>query len=65
MPQFSPYEYQGAEGASMNDVIRNGGDHVKSLGRMPQSNQVNIDVLTRKRQWEQDKRGTLISADAS
>ena len=25
----------------------------------------NIDILARKRKWEQEKRGTLISADAS
>ena len=26
---------------------------------------MNIDLLARKRQWEKEKRGTLISADAS
>lgn len=25
----------------------------------------NLDLLVKKRQWEQEKRGTLISADAS
>jgi hypothetical protein len=30
-----------------------------------QSKQVNLDLLAKKRQWEKEKRGTLISADAS
>jgi hypothetical protein len=29
------------------------------------NNMANIDLLARKRQWEKEKRGTLISADAS
>ena len=29
------------------------------------NNIMNIDLLARKRQWEKEKRGTLISADAS
>lgn len=41
-------------------------DAVKSITHIgPQNKLSNIDVQAKKRQWEQEKRSTLISADAS
>jgi hypothetical protein len=43
-----------------------GGESIKSIAMLACQNKVsNLDLLAKKRQWEQDKRGTLISADAS
>lgn len=43
-----------------------GAENKKSILALQGHNRnTNIDILARKRQWEQDKRGTLISADAS
>jgi hypothetical protein len=39
---------------------------MKSIAHLAAKNKLsNLDILSKKRQWEQDKRGTLISADAS
>lgn len=48
---------------SVEDGIRVTAENKKSI--IGHHRNTNIDILTRKRQWEQDKRGTLISADAS
>ena len=51
---------------SAEDSIRIKTDNKKSvIGMQGHHRNNNIDLLARKRQWEQDKRGTLISADAS
>lgn len=39
---------------------------IKSIAHIAAKNKVsNLDVVSKKRQWEHDKRGALISADAS
>lgn len=39
---------------------------IKSIAHIAAKNKIsNLDILSKKRQWENDKRGTLISADAS
>lgn len=48
---------------AVEDGIRVTAENKKSI--IGHHRNTNIDILTRKRQWEQDKRGTLISADAS
>lgn len=43
-----------------------GGEQAKSIAIMPVQNKAsNLDLIAKKRQWEQNLRGTLISADAS
>lgn len=41
-------------------------DGIKSIAHVAAKNKIsNLDVLAKKRQWENSKRGALISADAS
>lgn len=52
--------------AAEDNIIRIKAENKKSvIGMQGHHRNTNIDILARKRQWEQDKRGTLISADAS
>lgn len=50
----------------MEEVRRKGNEGIKSIAMIVgQAKQTNLDILAKKRQWEQEKRGNLISADAS
>jgi hypothetical protein len=74
----SPYEYSAngsvaTAGASlMEDSIRKQPaptppEGIKSIIMLtnPHHKNANLDLLANKRRWENEKRGTLISADAS
>ena len=81
MFSVSPYEYQGGANGSIGNSNANTNvqveESIKKLGMNNEgiksiimlnsgtSKHVNLDALANKRRWEIEKRGTLISADAS